>query len=61
MACDQNKPNITAAIFWLKYRGGWQESGSGKLGKKEEQLERATKASTGRFSQCPPPKVIPIK
>lgn len=33
-ATDPVKPNVTAAIFWLKCRGGWREE-SEQVGKKE--------------------------
>lgn len=32
-ATNEVKPNVTAAIFWLKCRAGWREDGD--MGKKE--------------------------
>lgn len=48
-ATDKDKPNVIAAIFWLKTRAGWKEAKDVELGKKEEKQEAAQKASTGKF------------
>ena len=59
MATDANKPNVTAAIFWLKCRGGWNDDpGSTKAGKKELRQEAAVKAAKGKFSAGAPPKLV---
>lgn len=61
MATDANKPNVTAAIFWLKCRGGWVEEAekNGSLGKKEIREKAAAKVATGgRFGASAPPKLI---
>ena len=34
-ATNKVKPNVSAAIFWLKCRAGWREDGGEELGKKE--------------------------
>lgn len=34
-ATNKEKPNIAAAIFWLKCRAGWKEDGGEEMGKKE--------------------------
>lgn len=59
MATDSNKPNVTAAIFWLKCRGGWNDDpANAKLGKKEARLGAAKKAGTGKFSPAAPPRLV---
>lgn len=59
MATDANKPNVTAAIFWLKCRGGWNDDpGNAKAGKKEIRAGAAKKAAGGRFSPAAPPKLV---
>jgi hypothetical protein len=45
-ATDQNKPNVTAAIFWLKCRAGWSEQ-QDELGKKEVAAALAKAAEVG--------------
>ena len=40
------KPNVTAAIFWLKCRAGWREDGEA-IGKKAQAEEHARTADTG--------------
>lgn len=35
MATNKEKPNVPAAIFWLKCRAGWREDGGEEMGKKE--------------------------
>lgn len=34
-ATNKEKPNVTAAIFWLKCRAEWREDGREEQGKKE--------------------------
>jgi hypothetical protein len=46
-ATDPVKPNVTAAIFWLKCRGGWREDGGADVGKKEQQHATALVADRG--------------
>lgn len=58
-ATDPEKPNVVAAIFWLKARAGWRDGDAGS-GKKEERQASAVKASAGsKFSpSAPPPKLV---
>jgi len=51
------KPNVVAAIFWLKCRAGWKEDGD-SLGKKEVQAERARKAGKDVFAPGAAPKLV---
>lgn len=57
-ATDKTKPNVIAAIFWMKTRGGWKESQSADIGKKEIKQEAAKSANKGRFKQGMPPKLV---
>ncbi len=34
-ATNKDKPNVSAAIFWLKCRAEWREDGKEEMGKKE--------------------------
>jgi RNA polymerase-interacting CarD/CdnL/TRCF family regulator len=34
-ATNKEKPNVSAAIFWLKCRAEWREDGKEEMGKKE--------------------------
>jgi hypothetical protein len=45
-ATDQTKPNVSAAIFWLKCRAGWREDPD-QPGKKEQARVAATTAGDG--------------
>ena len=58
-----DRPNVAAAIFWLKCRGGWREfpDPSEKPGKKEVKQEAAGKAVTGRFAPGAPPPFKVVK
>lgn len=58
-ATSADKPNVAAAIFWLKCRAGWRED-EGAIGKKEERQAAARKASAvSRFTpSTPPPKLV---
>lgn len=48
MATHPEKPNVTAAIFWLKCRAGWDDqSTKDKPGKKEIQQIQALRADVG--------------
>ena len=50
MATDKDKPNVTAAIFWLKTRARWTEAqpaGAEPPGKKEQAAETAKSAHHG--------------
>jgi hypothetical protein len=43
MATDASKPNVVAAIFWLKARAGWRDGngeGSNKRDKAEEEAKQ---------------------
>lgn len=46
LATDQNKPNVAAAIFWMKCRAGWSEQ-QDELGKKEVAAALAKAAEVG--------------
>lgn len=52
-ATNEEKPNIVAAIFWLKTRAGWKEQEA--EGKKEERQKAAEGAATGVFMPSAPP------
>jgi len=54
------KPNVVAAIFWLKCRAGWKEDGD-SLGKKEVQTERARKAGKDEYAPGAPPRLVAVK
>jgi len=41
------KERVTAAIFWLKCRANWKESGESPLGKKEQAEALAREAERG--------------
>lgn len=59
MATDSNKPNVTAAIFWLKCRGGWSEEGAkSSLGKKDQRKVAAGRVAEGKFAPAAPPRLI---
>lgn len=45
-ATHKEKPNVTAAIFWLKCRAGWREDG-GETGKKQQAAAAAETAAHG--------------
>lgn len=47
-ATDKAKPNVVAAIFWLKCRGGWRDHDTAAAGKKEEQAAEAQRIIEGR-------------
>lgn len=46
-ATHPEKPNVVAAIFWMKCRAGWKEAESAPLGKKEQQEQHARNADKG--------------
>ena len=51
--------NITAAIFFLKTRGGWKEAGGEANGKKEQLGAKAKATGIGRFATpATPPKLV---
>lgn len=64
-AVDPVKPNVTAAIFWLKARAGWRDNDFGqeqkKPGKKEVKDEAAKDAAKGRFAPKAPPKLVAVR
>lgn len=41
MATRKDKPNVSAAIFWLKTRARWVEAQAVEPGKKEQRMETA--------------------
>jgi hypothetical protein len=45
MATDPSKPNVAAAIFWLKVRAGWKDRAD--VGVKEQREEAAKTADEG--------------
>jgi hypothetical protein len=47
MATDLSKPNVAAAIFWLKTRARWTEAAEDAPGKKEQANEVARTADKG--------------
>ncbi|MEI5998244.1 hypothetical protein H3V53_13830 [Paraburkholderia bengalensis] len=59
-ATDKNKPNVVAAIFWMKTRAGWVEAKPEEAtkGKKDVQKEAAQKVARGKFAPTAPPKLI---
>ena len=60
-ATNKDKPNVVAAIFWLKARAGWRDADPREgVGKKEQrQQDAAEVASSSRFGVQPPPlKVV---
>lgn len=46
-ATDPVKPNVAAAIFWMKCRGGWREESADAPGKKEQRQAAAHEAGQG--------------
>lgn len=46
-ATDPVKPNVTAAIFWLKTRARWTEATPDDVGKKEQTQANAETADRG--------------
>lgn len=44
MATDPTKPNVVAAIFWMKARAGWRDSDSNPESKRAE-AERQSKTA----------------
>lgn len=49
MATDSEKPNVSAAIFWLKTRARWSEAKEEELGKKE--IARIAAESAGKNTE----------
>lgn len=63
-AVDPLKPNVTAAIFWLKARAGWRDNDFGNIdkpGKKQERHAAAEKTAKGRFAPKAPPKLVAVR
>lgn len=61
-ATDKNKPNVVAAIFWLKCRGGWRDHDAAAGGKKEQQAEEAQRIAEGgqRFAPGSAPPALRV-
>jgi hypothetical protein len=72
MATDASKPNVSAAIFWLKCQAGWREADQRpvfveevkppKLGKKEAAQQAAGTAQIGTTWEAllaPDPRRLP--
>jgi hypothetical protein len=57
-ATDKDKPNVIAAIFWMKTRGGWKEAQTAEPSKKEDRQSAAKVAGKGRFGASAPPKLV---
>lgn len=57
-ATDKDKPNVIAAIFWMKTRGGWKEAQAAEPSKKEDRQSAAKTAGKGRFGASAPPKLV---
>jgi hypothetical protein len=57
-ATDKDKPNVIAAIFWMKTRGGWRESQNVDAGKKEQKQEAANIVSKGKYGSIAPPLLV---
>lgn len=57
-ATDKEKPNVVAAIFWLKCRANWKDHDN--IGKKEQRALDAKKtASSGLYAVPPaPPRLV---
>lgn len=64
-AVDPVKPNVTAAIFWLKARAGWRDNDYGQEqkgpGKKEIRVDAAKDVAKGRFAPKAPPKLVAVR
>ena len=52
MATNPDKPNVAAAIFWMKCRAGWREQDGGK---KDEAAKAAEAVANGEFAAAPVP------
>lgn len=62
-ATDRVRPNVVAAIFWMKCRAGWRdhESAHGGGGKKEQQAEEARRVADGqRFAPGSAPPALRV-
>lgn len=51
------KPNVAAAIFWMKCRAGWREDGD-YIGKKEQCQEAAEKVAKGKYAPSAAPRLV---
>lgn len=66
MGTDGNKPNVIAAIFFLKAKGGWRDNDAKNAlealeGKKAKRNEAARKvASSGRFAPGSAPRLATV-
>ena len=49
-ATGDGPSSVTAAIFWLKARAGWQEAKEDAPGKKEQRQAKAEDVAAGRFA-----------
>lgn len=56
-ATGDGPSSVTAAIFWLKARAGWQEAKEDALGKKEQMQAKAEDVAAGRFAPRPGPRL----
>lgn len=62
-ATDKAKPNVVAAIFWLKCRAQWRDHDAAVAnGKKEQQAEEAQRIADGpRFAPGSAPALRVVK
>ena len=62
-ATNAEKPNVIAAIFWLKARAGWRDADPREgLGKKEQKQAAAEEVSNaGRFGAQKAPNLKSVK
>lgn len=47
MATNSTKPNVAAAIFWLKVRAGWKDANAVPVGAKAQREEDSKTAEAG--------------
>jgi hypothetical protein len=57
-ATNPDKPNVVAAIFWMKARAGWRDSDASD-GKKEQKQKAAERAGA-RFAPAAPPHLAAV-
>lgn len=62
-ATNPDKPNVVAAIFWLKARAGWRDADPREDSGKKEQKQTAAEdvSNSGRFSVQNPPSLKSVK
>ena len=60
MATDSEKPNVAAAIFWMKCRAQWRDVDTETVGKKERQRQEAEELSNSVFKPLPIPEGVKL-